>query len=88
VNTGAGAGWEGTTEKLIGPADALLLVRWLAGEVFVKLGWPGQAGAQAGTTPRGASGIDRSRTPHALKIAFAMAGATATIGVSPPPADG
>ena len=45
------------------------------------------AGAPA-TTPRGASGMARSRTPHALKTALAMAGAIATIGVSPPPADG
>ncbi len=45
------------------------------------------AGAPA-TTPRGASGMARSRTPHALKMALAMAGATAMIGVSPPPADG
>jgi hypothetical protein len=41
-----------------------------------------------GTFPLGASGMARSRVPHALKIALAMAGATATIGVSPPPADG
>ena len=40
------------------------------------------------TLPSGASGIDRSRTPQASKIAFAMAGAIATMGVSPPPADG
>jgi hypothetical protein len=32
--------------------------------------------------------MSRSRIPHALKIALAMAGATAMIGVSPPPADG
>ena len=38
--------------------------------------------------PRGASGMDRSRIPQALKMALAMAGATAMIGVSPPPADG
>ena len=32
--------------------------------------------------------MSRSRTPQAAKIAFAIAGATAMIGVSPPPADG
>ncbi len=33
-------------------------------------------------------GIERMRRPVEAKTAFAMAGATAIIGVSPPPADG
>src|ERR1019366_7327367 len=41
-----------------------------------------------GPLPLGTSGMDLSRAPQAAKIAFAIAGATATIGVSPPPADG
>lgn len=47
---------------------------------------PGQR--PSGIRPPGTSGIERSRTPHARKIAFAIAGATAMIGASPPPADG
>src|SRR5262249_1208003 len=39
------------------------------------------------TTPFGTSGSERSRTPLASKIAFAIAGATQTIGVSPAPAE-
>ena len=42
----------------------------------------------SGTLPAGASGMARSRTPQARKMALPMAGATAMIGVSPPPADG
>ena len=62
-----------------------------------QFGWELPAAARAGltgqlatpgTTPRGARGMSRSRTPHAAKIAFAIAGATAMIGVSPPPANG
>src|ERR1700756_5762803 len=39
-------------------------------------------------SPRGASGRLVSRTPVALKMALPMAGAKATRGVSPAPADG
>src|SRR5690242_20517256 len=39
-------------------------------------------------SPLGAIGIDRSRTPVALKMALPTAGAMATIGVSPAPAEG
>ena len=40
------------------------------------------------TTPSGAIGSERRRTPVAWKMALPIAGATATIGVSPAPAEG
>src|SRR3954451_6316098 len=42
--------------------------------------------SQASLRPLGASGIDRSLCPVAAKMAFATAGASPTIGVSPDPA--
>ena len=39
-------------------------------------------------SPFASSGIDRNRTPLALKIAFATAGAIPVSGVSPAPIDG
>lgn len=50
--------------------------------------WPGETNRLHGTTPSGTSGRERSLTPVAAKMALASAGAIATIGVSPPPADG
>jgi len=38
--------------------------------------------------PSAVMGIDRNRLPVAAKIALLTAGATATIGVSPAPAEG
>ena len=43
---------------------------------------------QAVFRPLGTSGSERSRTPVALKIAFAIAGARPIIGHSPAPAEG
>src|SRR5450759_1045448 len=46
----------------------------------------GRPDRQPGTTPSGTSGSERRRTPVAAKIALAIAGAIARIGVSPAPA--
>ena len=46
------------------------------------------AASVSGTRPSRSSGSERNRRPVAAKSAFASAGATATIGVSPAPADG
>lgn len=50
--------------------------------------YSGHAGGQVVFKPLGTSGSDRRRTPHALKIAFAIAGASPTMGHSPAPAEG
>jgi hypothetical protein len=51
-------------------------------------GWRSTGAGYRSIRPPGRSGKDRSRTPDAAKIAFAIAGATAPIGVSPAPAGG
>jgi hypothetical protein len=48
----------------------------------------GRTAAQAAPYTSAISGSDRRRRPVASKMALAIAGATAIIGVSPAPADG